>query len=77
MCVREMLLKKSKPNAQSVNFVPCGKCEECRDSAKSQWTFRLRSELDYCRSKGWHIGFFTLSYNDAHFASFASLPFSL
>lgn len=66
MCVREMLLKKSKPNAQGVNFVPCGKCEECRDSAKAQWTFRLRSELDYCRSKGWHIGFFTLSYNDAH-----------
>ena len=66
MCVRAMLLKPSKPNSLYASFVPCGKCEECRDSSKAQWTFRLRSELDYCRSKGWHIGFFTLSYNNAH-----------
>lgn len=66
MCVRAMLLKPSQPNGLYASFVPCGKCEECRDSSKAQWTFRLRSELDYCRSKGWHIGFFTLSYNNSH-----------
>ena len=66
MCVRFHLLKRTAPSSLGASFVPCGKCEECRDSQKSQWTFRLRSELDYCKSKGWHIGFFTLTYNDAH-----------
>lgn len=53
-------------SGQKCTFVPCGRCEECRDSNRMQWQFRLRTELDYCRRIGWHIGFFTLTYNDRH-----------
>lgn len=47
-------------------FIPCGKCFDCRQSAKSQWIFRLRVELDALVKKNWKICFFTLTYNDAH-----------
>lgn len=66
MCVRGIMVKSSSQDSPQFAFVPCGKCEECRDVKKSQWTFRLRTELDWCRSQGWNIGFFTLTYNDSH-----------
>lgn len=66
MCVRQLLVRSlSQFGAQSA-FVPCGRCEECRDSKKMQWTFRLRCELDWCRRQKWNIGFFTLTYDDEH-----------
>lgn len=45
-------------------FVPCGKCEDCRQAMKNSWVFRLRVELDKLCAKGWQIGFFTLTYSD-------------
>lgn len=64
MCTKQMLVKSLSPCAPKVAFVPCGKCEECRDSMRHQWQFRLRTELEWCRKQGWHIGFFTLTYSD-------------
>lgn len=47
-------------------FVPCGKCEDCRYALRNSWVFRLRVELEQLCKKGWKIGFFTLTYSDAH-----------
>lgn len=65
MCVQFLKIKSVLPSAQKFAFLPCGKCEECRDSKKNEWTFRLRTELEWCRRHKWNIGFFTLTYNDA------------
>lgn len=45
-------------------WVPCGKCEDCRNAMRSSWVFRLRVELDKLCEKGWKIGFFTLTYSN-------------
>lgn len=48
-------------------FVPCGKCEECRQMLRSGWSFRLRAEVQQrCIHDGWHCGFATFTYNDEH-----------
>lgn len=47
-------------------FVPCGKCEDCRNALRSSWVFRLRVELDKLCKQGWKIGFFTLTYDNDH-----------
>ena len=62
MCVQLVKIKAASPYGQDFAFVPCGKCEECRDSVRSQWFFRLRTELDWCHKHKYHIGFFTLTY---------------
>lgn len=66
MCVRQVFVKSLSDCGAKVAFVPCGRCEECRDSKKYQWQFRLRCELDFCRKQKWNIGFFTLTYDDEH-----------
>ena len=66
MCVSYMKVKTSHANAPQYYLIPCGKCEECRDSANKQWFFRLRTELEWCRKNKWHIGFFTLTYSDSY-----------
>lgn len=62
MCVQYMKIKSLSRYGQKAAMVPCGKCEECRDSARNQWFFRLRTELDWCHKHNFHIGFFTLTY---------------
>ena len=62
MCVQLFKIKSASSYGQQVAMVPCGKCEECRDSMRNQWFFRLRSELDWCHKHKFHIGFFTLTY---------------
>lgn len=64
MCVQFMKIKSRNEYAPKFAFVPCGKCEECRQSANNQWFFRLRSELDWCRKNDWKVGFFTLTYSE-------------
>ena len=64
MCVQYMKIKSAHRLAPKAAFIPCGKCEECRRAANSQWFFRLRSELEWCRKNAWNIGFFTLTYSD-------------
>lgn len=64
MCVQFMNIKSRSPYGQKHAFIPCGKCEECRDSMRNQWFFRLRSELEWCWKNKFHIGFFTLTYSE-------------
>lgn len=64
MCVQLLKIKSASPYGSKFAFVPCGKCEECRDSMRNQWFFRLRSELDWCYKHDFHIGFFTLTYSE-------------
>lgn len=66
MCVNRFNVRSKNSTSSSLVYVPCGKCEECRDSQRMQWQFRFRCELDYCKRNGYHIGFFTLTYNDSH-----------
>lgn len=64
MCTRLFSIKSRANYGVKKAFIPCGKCEECRQSLKNQWSFRLRTELEYCHQRKWHVGFFTLTYND-------------
>lgn len=66
MCLVPMKIKSVSPSGQKYSFVPCGKCAECRKSYQSQWFFRLAAELEMAKRRNWHIGFFTLTYNDEH-----------
>ena len=70
MCIEFLKIRAKNKYAPQGYFVPCGKCEECRRSLNSQWFFRLRSELDWCRRNAWNIGFFTLTYDDTHVPRF-------
>lgn len=66
MCtnLRKMQINAVSDFAPRYVQIPCGKCEQCRQSQKSAWSFRLCSELEECSKNGWSIGFFTLTYND-------------
>lgn len=65
MCLRYMKIKGVNYTSPNAQFVPCGKCEECRDMLRSGWSFRIRAELqELCINQGWHCGFLTLTYND-------------
>ena len=66
MCINRFNIYPANSCASRMVFVPCGHCEECRDSQRMQWQFRFRCELDWCRQNGYHIGFFTLTYNEAN-----------
>lgn len=56
----------SKKKGASIG-VPCGKCVDCLKKRRSEWTFRLKEELN--NSIGAH--FITLTYNETH------LPFTI
>lgn len=62
MCYHPMLVKTVAPTGSGKQYIPCGKCEECRNVTRSGWSFRLQSELSYRSSIGWHVGFCTLTY---------------
>jgi len=72
MCLVPMKIKSRSPSGLKYSFVPCGKCAECRASYKNAWFFRLAVELQECQKLNWHIGFFTLTYNDEHLPYFTS-----
>ncbi len=42
--------------------VPCGKCIDCLQNKRAEWTFRLMQELKICDS----ANFVTLTYNDKY-----------
>ena len=43
-------------------YVPCGKCQACRERKSFEWTSRLESE-----SRSWrYVAFVTLTYSDEH-----------
>lgn len=71
MCLSCIPVKRDKlyPVQGSVMrsaFVPCGQCEDCRDTARRAWAWRLVAELQHCLQNGYKVGFLTLTYNDEH-----------
>lgn len=75
MCLQYMKIKGVNYAAPNYQYVPCGKCAECRDMLRSGWSFRLRAEMQQkCYKDGWHAGFITLTYDDEHLPT---LPQSL
>lgn len=66
MCMIPMKINSRSSHGIKYSFIPCGKCAECRTSLKNAWFFRLAVELQECQKLNWHIGFFTLTYNDEH-----------
>ena len=61
-----MKIKGVRAASPTLQFVPCGHCDECRRAEKSGWSFRLGLELQKCIDSGWELGFCTLTYNDEH-----------
>ena len=41
-------------------FVPCGHCEDCRDTARRAWAWRLVAELQESLKNGYKVGFLKL-----------------
>lgn len=62
-CFRIKVCNRFAPNRVAVK---CGICKACRKVEQDSWSFRLRCELEDCHSKGWKIGFITLTYDDSN-----------
>ncbi|GMO29628.1 MAG: hypothetical protein Ta2B_10620 [Termitinemataceae bacterium] len=52
-------------------FVPCGKCMNCRISRTREWSMRLQHELS--TTPNFKAVFLTLTYDDDHLPSYGSL----
>lgn len=84
MCIQYIKIKSKSEYAIKSNFLPCGKCSDCRKSQASSWTWRLNAEIEeYAIKQNYNCGFFTLTYNDAHlpkipkkFFTFNNTPYS-
>ena len=65
MCTRcHVNIKAVSGHAPMFGDVPCGVCAECRNVKRSEWTFRLRVELESLVKRGWNVEFCTLTYNE-------------
>lgn len=64
MCLTPFKIKSVNPVAPHLAWIPCGICEECRNSIKNSWSMRLALELQVAQQKGWQVGFCTLTYRD-------------
>lgn len=45
-------------------YVPCGHCLACQQRKQLSWQFRLRQEMDYCKSCGGYVFKEELTYRD-------------
>lgn len=63
MCYSPISIKVKDESRISV---PCGKCPECLQKKRSEWTFRLLTELNICNS----AHFITLTYDDDNLPNF-------
>lgn len=66
MCYHPVKIKTVSSHGARFSHVPCGKCEECRQTIKNAWSFRLCAEVEQCVKLGWHVGFCTLTVDDEH-----------
>lgn len=56
-CVSPILIRRAK----SRDYVPCGKCNNCLQTKRASWSFRLMTELRQATS----ASFLTLTYDEA------------
>lgn len=66
MCYKGVSINAVSSAAPRGMFVPCGYCEECRNTSRNAWAFRLCAEIEHVKLLGWKVGFLTLTYNDEH-----------
>lgn len=52
-------------------FAPCGVCEDCQNTKRYAWAWRLTSDLQYyVKQRGYKVGFITLTYDDDNLPRF-------
>lgn len=64
MCYNPMSIRSVSKNAPLVSLIPCGKCEECRQMIKNNWSVRLALSFQHAQQYNFKLFFFTLTYND-------------
>lgn len=65
MCKEYLTIKSKNYYGIKKNYIPCGKCSECRKAAKAEWTNRAKTEIqEYVMKRGYNAGFITLTYHD-------------
>ena len=65
MCLQYIKIKnKTNKSGLSYAYVPCGKCADCRAKEYNAWRFRVRTEFNALKDKGWNVGFITLTYDE-------------
>lgn len=63
MCLQYQRVKKVNVNGVSYVYHKCGKCADCRREEQKAWETRLRIEFNDLKSRGWNVGFITLTYS--------------
>lgn len=64
-----------QPSSASVTnvFAPCGYCEDCANSKRYAWAWRLSADMQYyIQERGYKMGFITLTYNEESLPRFPS-----
>lgn len=65
MCKEYLKIKSKNPYGIKENYIPCGKCSECRKNIKAEWTNRAKAEIEeYHMHRKYNVGFITLTYHD-------------
>lgn len=78
MCITAYKVKYNPQNfvqnaGKRFVFAPCGMCEDCANSSRYAWAWRLTSDLQYyVKEKGYKVGFITLTYNEDSLPRFPS-----
>lgn len=63
MCYKAVNITPVSRSGSTKMFVPCGHCEDCKDTARKAWSFRLCAEIEQVKLDGWLVGFCTLTYD--------------
>lgn len=64
MCIRSQYIKTVGCTHPVQQFIPCGKCYDCRKRDQNSWLFRLKAEISALDPAKWYGAFVTLTYND-------------
>lgn len=64
MCIRSQHIKSVGCTHPVEQFIPCGKCFDCRKRDQNSWLFRLKAEISSLHPTQWYGAFVTLTYND-------------
>lgn len=66
MCTSPLFLNPYRNTFGAALRIPCGQCLECRESAHSNWLYRLGLEFKRCQDNDGTPIFLTFTYNNLH-----------